>query len=1092
MTEAIHQIFQRTADRCADRIAIETAGRPVSYRDLQERANGLATALLADGVQRGSPIAFLASRTEDTVAAMLGILQAGCAFVPFDLHAPSVRLESIAAEVKPLRWLVSPDLADLAERLRHETGGAGEVILLGDGGPRSDRAPDVPGPDPESLCYVFFTSGSTGRPKGIAGRLKGIDHFIRWEIETFGIDESCRVSQLTSPAFDAVLRDVFVPLAAGGTLVAPSSRETVLDGARLADWIDKERLTLVHCTPTVFRSLLRQDLTPDHFPALRHVLLAGEPLLPADVRRWSAVFGGRIELINLYGPSETTMTKLFYRVRPEDGESRVIPVGQPMPGARAIVLDEEKNPCPPGRVGEIVLRTPYRSLGYFNQPELTAAVFIRNPFSDRPDDLIYLTGDLGRLREDGLLEVLGRRDRQVKVRGVRVEIEPIEEALRSHPAVLDAAVVDHPDAQGDKFLCAYLVLGGVPEAPDAGILREYLAERLPEAMIPSAFLPLEALPRTLTGKLDRRALPDPGTMTGRLSAERVAPRTPVEQKVAALVAEVLGLPDVGIRESFFALGGHSLLAGQLLARIRAALGVEIPLGRVFQEATVEALAAQVSLLQGGSRTVDDILLQPEADSYPLSFSQERLWRSHVAAPESPLGTISAAMRPRGSLHVPVLLQALGETVRRHEMLRTVFAAGPEGPRQIVRPPAPVALSVADLGGLPEDRRMQEARRWIAAVSSRPFDLTRGPLLRCALLRLGDDDHVMAYAVHRIVADIWSVRLLAREVGLGYLARSQGRLPALPALPVQYRDFSAWQQGKLSGAALQERLAWWRNRLAGAPPFLRLPTDRPRPPVQSPRAAQEIRELPLELVEPLRTLSVMEGGGLFPVFLTAFQILLGTRAAQQDFVIASPVGLRGRPEIENLIGPFVKTLLLRSDLTGDPSLRSLLARSRNQISEVYTHGDVPLDRLLEEPAADPTQGIAPFLQVGLNFMEFPPEATAESELALQPLEIEAEFSPFELYLVLVNAGSSFRASLRYRVGLFTRDTAAAMVDDLTVILRRLGSRPEEALSSLREALEQEERRRARGGLDIEAHVPGAAFAEAKRSETRPWTSNGPHV
>jgi amino acid adenylation domain-containing protein len=1057
MTEAIHQIFQRTAERCGDRVAIESAGKPVTYRELRERANGLATALLAAGVPSGSPVALLASRTEDVAAAMLGILQAGCAFVPLDPRSSAVRLESIVAEVKPRWWLASPDLGDLADRLRREAGGAGEVIPLGDGGPRSDRAPAAPEPDPESLCSVFFTSGSTGRPKGIAGRLKAIDHFIRWEIETFGVDESCRVSQLTSPAFDAVLRDVFVPLAAGGTLVAPASRETVLDGARLVDWIDGERLTLVHCTPTVFRSLLRQDLTAGHFPALRQVLLAGEPLLPADVRRWSAVFGERIELVNLYGPSETTMTKLFYRVRPGDGELRVIPVGQPMPGARVIVLDEEKAPCPPGRVGEIALRTPYRSLGYLHQPELTASVFVRNPFSDRPDDLIYLTGDLGRLREDGLLEVLGRRDRQVKVRGVRVEIEPIEEALRSHPAVLEAAVVDQPDAQGDKFLCAYLVLGsdlrepGAPDAPDAGSLREYLAERLPEAMIPSAFLRLDTLPRTLTGKLDRRALPAPGKMAGRLSAAYVAPRTPLEEKLAALVAEVLGVPDVGVRESFFALGGHSLLAAHLLARIRAELGVEVPLGQVFQAATVEALAAQVSLLQAGRRTADEIPLQPEASSYPLSFTQERLWRARSAGAGSPLDSIAAAVRLGGRLHVPVLRQALGEVVRRHETLRTVFTGEDGGPRQIVRPPAPAVLPVADLSGLPENQRPAEAQRLAVEVASASFDLTRGPLLRCALLKLADDDHVMAYAAHRIVADIWSVRLLVREVGTGYLARSRGALPEFPELPIQYRDFAAWQQGALRDAALQERLAWWRRRLAGAPAFLRLPTDRPRPAVQSPRSAQEVWELPAEVVEPLRALSVAEGGGLFPVFLTACQILLGTRARQEDFVLTSPVGFRDRPETENLVGPFVNTLLLRADLTGDPTLRSLVARSRGHVVEAYTQRDVPLDQVIAELATGQTSGADPFLQVGLNFLDFPPEAAEASELSATPLDLEMGLSPFELNLILVHTARSFRATLRYRTGLFTRGTAAAMAQDLGVILEWLGSRPEETLSALQQAL-----------------------------------------
>ncbi|MDP9121655.1 MAG: non-ribosomal peptide synthetase, partial [Acidobacteriota bacterium] len=567
MTEAIHQMFQRTADRYGDRVAIETPERRVSYRELQERANGVAAVLLAGGAERGSLVGLLASRPEDMAAGMLGVLQAGCAFVPLDLHSPAVRLESIVAEALPRWWLASPERGELAESLRRETDGSGGVILLGDGGPRSRRAPTVPEPDPDSLCYVFFTAGTSDRPKGIAGRLKAIDHFIRWEIETFAIGERCRAGLLSSPAFDAVLRDIFVPLVTGGTLCAPPGREAVLDGARLADWIGEARLTLVHCTPTVFRSLLRQNLTPGHFPALRHVLLAGEPLLPADVRRWSAVFGGRIELVNLYGTTETTLAKLFYRVRPEDGEAWLIPVGQPMPGARVIVLDEEQSPCPSGQVGEIVLRTPYRSLGYLDQPELTASVFVRNPFSDRPDDLVYRTGDLGRLREDGNLEVLGRRDQQVKVRGVRVEIAPIEEALRSHPAVRDAAVADRVDAEGDRFLCAYVVQGGDPgEDPDAGRLREYLAARLPEAMVPSAFVRLETLPRTQTGKLDRRALPDPGKVAGQPGAGRVEPRTPLE-------------------------------AVQLLARIREQLGVEVPLERILQLTTPGALAREVALLQ---------------------------------------------------------------------------------------------------------------------------------------------------------------------------------------------------------------------------------------------------------------------------------------------------------------------------------------------------------------------------------------------------------------------------------------------------------------------------------------------------------------
>jgi amino acid adenylation domain-containing protein len=1059
--EAIHQMVQRTAERCGDRIAIETSGRRISYRELQERANGLAAALLAGGAERGALVALLASRTEDLVAGMLGVLQAGCAFVPFDRRSPSVRLESIVAEVSLRWWLVSPDLGELAERLRRETGA---IIPLGDQSPRGDRAPAVPELDPESLCYVFFTSGSTGLPKGIAGRLKAIDHFIRWEIETFAIGEDCRVSQLTSPAFDAVLRDIFVPLAAGGTLCVPAEPEVVLDGARLADWIDRERLTLLHCTPTVFRSLLRQQLTPNLFPALRHVLLAGEPLLPVDVRRWTAVFGDRIELVNLYGPSETTMTKLFYRVQPEDAEARMIPVGQPMRGARVIVLDEEGSPCAPGQVGEIVLRTPYRSLGYLNQPELTASAFVRNPFSDRPDDLIYRTGDLGRLREDGDLEVLGRRDQQVKVRGVRVEIAPIEEALRSHPSVRDAAVVDRVDAQGDRFLCAYLVLDG---EQDTGELRESLASRLPEAMIPSAYVRLEALPRTLTGKLDRRALPDPGKLAGRLSASQVAPRTPLEEKLAGLFKDLLGLSEVGVHESFFALGGHSLLAAQLLARIRAELGVEVPLGRIFQKATIESLAGEVALLQAGRQADDVIPPLPEADSYPLSFAQQRLWLVDQVETESSFYHIASAVRLGGPLRIPVLRQALNEVVRRHESLRTVVIAERGLPRQVVQPPAPVALPLIDLTGLAETRQQEEALRLTAGVAARAFDLTRGPLLRCAILRLASEDHVLAFAVHHIVSDQWSIRLLVSEVRHAYLDMVHGRPPALPELPIQYRDFAAWQREALQDGALMERGAWWRARLAGAPVFLRLPTDHPRPAVQSFRGAREVWELPVDIVEPLRTWSHAEGGGLFPVFLAAFQILLGHRARQEDFVVATPVGFRDRGEIQNLIGLFVNTLLLRANLAGDPALREILSRARRQILEAYAQGDVPLDRVIEELAPDRTLRFSPFLQTGLNVLDLPPEEDGAAELTVVPFGIDDGLSQFELNLLLVRTASSFRACLQYRTNLFTRATILAMASELGVILEWLATRPDAALSALQEALgREEESRRAREKARVE--------------------------
>jgi amino acid adenylation domain-containing protein len=447
------------------------------------------------------------------------------------------------------------------------------------------------GPDDE--CYAYFTSGSTGRPKAIVGRLKALDHFVSWHLATFGIGPGDRMCQVTSFAFDGFLHEALVPLATGGTLCVSSDRETLLDGGKLAAWLERAGVHLIHCTPSLFRTMLNQDLDPERLPELRYALLVGEPLLPSDVERWTGVFGERIPLVNLYGPTETTLTKFVYFVKPEDAKLRTIPIGQPMPGARAIVVSDKGEPCPPGKLGEIYIRTPYRSLGYFEEPELTAEVFIPNPFGGSADDVVYKTGDLGRVREDGDFEFAGRRDHQVKVRGVRIELAPIQSLLSGHPAVEEAAVVARDDSRGNKYLCAYLVL---EEKLDPNVLRDFLLEELPESSVPAAFVEMDELPRTLSGKLDTRALPDPDEGGRRLRREYVAPRTPTEEKICEIFSDLLKVPKVGVHDHFFELGGHSLLVMQLLARVRSSL-VEIPLGQVFQTPTVEELALAVTRIE---------------------------------------------------------------------------------------------------------------------------------------------------------------------------------------------------------------------------------------------------------------------------------------------------------------------------------------------------------------------------------------------------------------------------------------------------------------------------------------------------------------
>lgn len=602
----IHQLFSATAESFAREPAIVSADRRLSYGELEAWSNNVANYLLKQGLEKGDAVALALENRFAVIAGILGVLKSGGVFMPVDLSMPEARLASMAAEVPPAFVLTESGLAADCGRLLGAHTAETPVLpvdleedtddhpcLL----PRLEEGqlanvserPEVAwdGDDP---CYVYFTSGSTGRPKAILGRIKAIDHFVRWEIEHFGVTPGSRVSQLTAPIFDAFLRDAFVPLCAGGQLCVAGDPETLLSPDGLCRWLTEQDIHLVHSVPSLFRTMLTAELDAEMFPSLRYVLLAGEPLMPSDVERWHRVFGDRIRLVNLYGSTETTMVKLFYEVQPEDAERRIIPIGQPMPGARALVLDEDLQPCEPGTVGEIYIRTPYRTLGYYQRPDLDEQVFVPNPLSEDPADIIYRTGDMGRMLDDDNLEFFGRRDQQVKIRGVRVELGEIENLLLGSELAREAAVVDREDTNGNKYLCAYVVPA---ERTSVDAIRDYLANRLAESQMPSAFLELEELPLTATGKVDRKALPAPEDMLGAQRSEYVAPRTETEIRVAEVFADVLKVEQVGAEDHFFQLGGHSLLAMVLLSRLSAAFEVEMPLAVLFDAPVVADLARAI-------------------------------------------------------------------------------------------------------------------------------------------------------------------------------------------------------------------------------------------------------------------------------------------------------------------------------------------------------------------------------------------------------------------------------------------------------------------------------------------------------------------
>ena len=598
------------------------------------------------------------------------------------------------------------------------------------------------------------------------------------------IGKEDRVSQLLPLSFDGSLRDIFVPLCAGGTICVPAYNELVTDAKELVSWLDREAISVIHCVPTLFRALLNEELHAEQFGALRYVLLAGEALLPADVGRWKAVFGERVKLINLYGTSETTMAKFIYEVQPGDEKRWSVPVGKPMPGARALIVDEEGRICPTGIIGEIYISTPYRSHGYYKQPELTAEVFIQNPFSNDPNDIVYKTGDLGRLLDDGNVELLGRKDQQVKIRGVRVELEELNSVVRGFAGVKEVAVIDRKDTIGGNFLCAYVVGNGELKL-DA--LRAYLQERLPSAMVPSAFVVMEKLPRTLSGKIDRRALPQLQERTGR--GEYVAPRTATEQMVAEIWANLLGLPKISLHDNFFELGGHSLLATRVMVRVRKTTGVELPLRALFENPTVAKLATHIdSSAPESTDSLPPIVPVSRDRELPLSFAQQRLWFMEQLKPGDPLYHSFQALLIAGPLDVRALELSLNEIIRRHEVLHTVFDTVGGRPVQRVEPFTPMSLRTMNLSDVPQEERSSTLKQLAADERQHPFDLSRGPLIRALLVALGEQEHALLLTLHHIVSDGWSMGILCREMQVLYDAFASGAPVPLPALPIQYADF----------------------------------------------------------------------------------------------------------------------------------------------------------------------------------------------------------------------------------------------------------------------------------------------------------------
>ncbi len=1090
---SVPAIFSEQARRVPQAIALAERRESWTYAELDRRSNRLANHLVASGIQPQDIVAIYGHRSASLVRALLSIMKAGAAFVILDPAYPAPRLIDYLRAAKPRGWIHIAEAGAAPQALeefiatlsccccvelpRLEAGSSDFLAEYSTDDPRVEINAD-------SLAYVSFTSGSSGRPKGILGRHGSLTHFLPWLQERFGLNGTDRFSLLSGLSHDPLHRDVFTPLQLGAAICIPEA-EDIENPGRLAQWVKRVGVTVAHLTPAMGKLLTEtsQETGSLEIPSLRYAFFVGDVLTKQDVSKLQRL-APSVTTINYYGSTETQRAVGHFVIPPHknaldgsDGtalrlEKEILPLGVGIKDVQLLILNSANQLAGVGELGEIYLRSPHLALGYLDNYELTRERFLINPFTNKPGDHLYRTGDLGRYMPDGNVEPLGRTDFQVKIRGLRVELGEIEAVLVQHPSVDQCVVIAREVAPGDKRLIGYVV-AKQQTAINFGEVRSYLKERLPDYMIPASWLLLDHLPLTPNGKLDRAALPLPAPDRSLIDSSFVAPVSQIQILLADIWADLLKLDRVGLLDNFFDLGGHSLLATQLISRVRDAFSVDLPLRRLLEEPSLHQMAAAVqqALSTGAALSLPRITKADHSGPLPLSYAQQRLWFLHQLDPHSAAYNSPAALRLQGRLNVAALEATFTHLVSRHEVLRTVFATIDGQGCQIIHPPRHQTIPLVDLSGMDDKQRELEAQRLARREALAPFELERGPVIRVLLVKLDEQDHALMVTLHHIVSDGWSMGVLVEEVSSLYSAYCRGEEASLEPLCVQYSDYTLWQREWLVGEALARQMSYWREQLGTQVKAAELPPDRRRPLRQRHRGAICLREIDREVSRGFIEMSRREGVTLYMSLLAVFSSLLYRLSGESEVVIGTPIAGRGSRELEGLIGFFANTLVMKVEVRGEERFKDLLRRVREVALGAYAHQEVPFEKVVEELQPERDLSRQALFQVVLSVQNAPVEELRMEGLEVRRMEVGARAAKFDVVMNVFEREGEMRLECEYDRELYEEGTMRVVMRQMERVMRGVvEGGVEQEVGEIRLESEEEERRWAREWNETEREYP----------------------